>query len=447
MAGTSCDTLVVLGPHTRDGHTLFAKNSDRPPDECQPLFQAPRLAHPPGATVRCQYVEIPQVEQTFAVLGSRPWWLWGFEHGVNECRVAIGNEALHTRDEVAATGLLGMDLVRLGLERGATAAGALRVIVELLERHGQGGSATHGGDRRYHNSFIIAGPAEAWVLETSARHWVARRVRERAAISNCATIGADWDEASPGLEAHARERDWWTAPPGRRLDFRAAFEDPGPRFRAEARLAESCRFLASPARPSVASLMRHLRSHDEGAPVPTPGRAADDPRGWSVCMHPGPGVSATAASIVASLPPDGAGPMEIWCSQASPCTGVFLPLGIRAPLPAPLAAGGGIPDPVSSWWAMKALGDAAMADPARLVPRIQDAWAACESEMAAAWHRDPAAALDGLPGLMTRLLDRCRALRASLATAGPAPPGPPPDAALAAPPAPGAAHAVVPGRG
>ena len=85
---TSCDTLVVLGPHTRDGHTLFAKNSDRPPDECQPLFRAPRLAHeagePAALPVRRRF---PQVAETLAVLGSRPWWLWGFEHGVNERRV------------------------------------------------------------------------------------------------------------------------------------------------------------------------------------------------------------------------------------------------------------------------------------------------------------------------------------------------------------------------
>ena len=87
---TSCDTLVVLGPHTRDGHTLFAKNSDRPPDECQPLFRAPRLAHEATGRLRCQYVTIPQVAETLAVLGSRPWWLWGFEHGVNERRVVIG---------------------------------------------------------------------------------------------------------------------------------------------------------------------------------------------------------------------------------------------------------------------------------------------------------------------------------------------------------------------
>lgn len=52
ISDTSCDTLVALGPDTRYGHTLFAKNSDRPPTECQPLFQAPRARHPAGATVR-----------------------------------------------------------------------------------------------------------------------------------------------------------------------------------------------------------------------------------------------------------------------------------------------------------------------------------------------------------------------------------------------------------
>jgi secernin len=72
---TSCDTLVVLGPHTRAGHTLFAKNGDRPPTECQPLTRLPAATHPSGGTLRCQYLEISQVPETLAVLGSRPWWL------------------------------------------------------------------------------------------------------------------------------------------------------------------------------------------------------------------------------------------------------------------------------------------------------------------------------------------------------------------------------------
>src|SRR5262249_52832733 len=79
----SCDTLVVLGSDTRHGHTIFAKNSDRPPTECQPLFVAPRTRHAPGSTVRCQYLEIPQVPETLAVLRSRPSWPCGAGHAVN----------------------------------------------------------------------------------------------------------------------------------------------------------------------------------------------------------------------------------------------------------------------------------------------------------------------------------------------------------------------------
>ena len=124
----SCDTIVVLAPHTRAGATMLAKNSDRPPRECQPLFQSSRRNYPDGATVNCQYLEIPQVSVTAAVIGSRPFWLWGFEHGLNEHGVSIGNEAVLTREKLPSTGLLGMDLVRLGLERSRTAREATEVI-------------------------------------------------------------------------------------------------------------------------------------------------------------------------------------------------------------------------------------------------------------------------------------------------------------------------------
>ena len=41
----SCDTLVALGAETRSGRTLFAKNSDRPSTECQPLESVPPRRH------------------------------------------------------------------------------------------------------------------------------------------------------------------------------------------------------------------------------------------------------------------------------------------------------------------------------------------------------------------------------------------------------------------
>ncbi len=201
-----CDTAVVLAPHTRTGATLLAKNSDRSPLECQPLYHAARRRHRAGSTVHCQYIEIPEAAETAALVGSRPFWLWGFEHGVNEYGVAIGNEAVLTREELPPTGLLGMDLVRLGLERGRTAREALETIGELIERYGQGGSGAHDFDFRYSGGFIIADHAEAYVLESSYRQWVARRVEERASISNRLTIGGEYDLASADVRDHARER-------------------------------------------------------------------------------------------------------------------------------------------------------------------------------------------------------------------------------------------------
>jgi secernin len=160
----SCDTLVALAPATADGSVILAKNSDRPADESQPLFQAPRANHPPGTLLKCQYLKLPQVKKTFAVIGSRPHWLWGFEHGVNDCGVAIGNEAVFTKEELPEAGLLGMDLVRLGLERGKSARQALEVMVALLEQYGQGGAAYEHLNWGYSNSFIIADSVEAYLL-------------------------------------------------------------------------------------------------------------------------------------------------------------------------------------------------------------------------------------------------------------------------------------------
>ena len=48
---------------------------------------------------------------------------------MNENGVAIGNHTIYTRDPVPKTGLLGMDLVRLGLERARTAESAAEIII------------------------------------------------------------------------------------------------------------------------------------------------------------------------------------------------------------------------------------------------------------------------------------------------------------------------------
>ena len=92
-----CDTMVVLGNASAEGVTLFAKNSDRDPREAHEVIRIPAARHPPGATIRCTYVDVPQVARTFEVLLCRPFWIWGAEMGANEHGVTIGNEAVFTK--------------------------------------------------------------------------------------------------------------------------------------------------------------------------------------------------------------------------------------------------------------------------------------------------------------------------------------------------------------
>src|SRR5579885_2430443 len=298
-----CDTLIALPPATRDGAALFAKNSDRPARECQRIVQFPRRRHPRGARVRCQYIEIPQVEQTAAVLGSQPYWLWGFEHGVNEHRVAIGNETVFAREPLGDTGLLGMDLVRLGLERGRTATEALEVMTALLEAHGQGGSGHRHLHWPYHNGFLIADPRSAWILETSGRHWVARPVDGVGNISNGLVIGTDWTRGSPDVTSFAVAQGWWPATAGR-VDFAAAYADESGvpphqcvprRQRAAALLAEGF------GRHEPATFRAILRDHYDAGVVHRP-RPFDDPCFFSLCMHADP-LDNTTAAMIARLQP------------------------------------------------------------------------------------------------------------------------------------------------
>ena len=124
-----CDTLIAAPDVTKNQFALFAKNSDRPPNEAQYLDWVPEKTYPEGETLRCTYIEIPQVQRTNAVLLSRPFWMWGAEMGINQHGLVIGNEAVFSKVPAnKEPALLGMDLLRLALERAQTASEAVDVI-------------------------------------------------------------------------------------------------------------------------------------------------------------------------------------------------------------------------------------------------------------------------------------------------------------------------------
>jgi hypothetical protein len=277
-----CDLLCAL-PVATDGSTLFAKNSDRPPEEQQrfELFPSRRDAR----EVRATHVAIPaHPVDTLPVFGSRPIWGWGLEQGVNPAGVAAGNASIYTTldPRAAPDGLTGMDLVRLVLERCERAADGVDLIDRLLREVGQGGSGHAGARRPYWSSFLLADPMAAFLVETSGNEMAVESVTAARATSNRTTI--------PSFDAAHRH-------PRQPVEVLV-----DPRLRAsEAVLAQ---------RPvTVTSLQAHLSSHEGGA------------GGWTVCMHvDGPEHhEATTAAMVAELSVDD-GP-TVHHLVGSPCGG------------------------------------------------------------------------------------------------------------------------------
>ncbi|HPD56694.1 MAG TPA: hypothetical protein P5294_07815 [Smithellaceae bacterium] len=193
-----CDTCGIGPEYTGSGISIFGKNSDREPDEAQLVVSVPARNYSAKEDLRCTYISIPQVAATYAMVLSKPFWLWGAEMGVNEKGVVIGNEALFTKvKQEKSPGLIGMDLLRLGLERSADAMGAARVIIDLLKKYGQAGACGYRDKKfSYMNSFIIMDRKFIIKLETAGRDYVLKDAGTHVAISNGITIARDWDASS-----------------------------------------------------------------------------------------------------------------------------------------------------------------------------------------------------------------------------------------------------------
>jgi hypothetical protein len=250
--------------------------------------------------------------------------------------VAIGNERVFTLDDpsLAQPALIGMDLVRLGLERGHSAEHALDVMTDLLETHGQGGIADAANEEAYFSSFLIADPHAAWVLETSGRSWAAKPVVGGAAISNRISLGTDWTRASADVA------------PGRTFD---AWRDPKS-WAALADIRLACTLPAVTGADAVhepadlAALMRHHGDRPWGRPGDDPADVSELPpervgpnaEGFSVCMHLR-GYQATAASMICELNADDRTPLRAWVAPGSPCVSVFVPVFVPTAVPHALA--------------------------------------------------------------------------------------------------------------
>lgn len=319
-----CDTFVLMPDFTARKKFYFAKNSDRDPNEAHEVVIIPQQTHNPNETLKCTYVSIPQVEKTYKMILSKPVWIWGAEMGVNEFGVVIGNEAVFSKVPPGKKpGLIGMDYLRLGLERGRSAKEALEIIISLLEIHGQSGNCGFTNEFYYHNSFIIADINNAWKLETVGKEWIVEEIKKVGSISNGYTI-ENGERYSKNLLSIAKEKNWWNDK--QPFNFRESYSDWLFTTFSDSKQRRACsvrKINESGGSTQLTDIFSTLRSHrDEINFSPDKGLTGAD-----LCMHAGFGPirkSQTTGSMVVEN--DGE-KLVVWVTGSSaPCLSLFKPM-------------------------------------------------------------------------------------------------------------------------
>jgi secernin len=352
-----CDTLVALPPTTRDGGVLFAKSADCEVNEANALVRVPRQAHAPGEMVRITHLVIPQARRTHELLLTKAFWTYGCEVGVNEFGLCMGEEAVFTTEmREEKDGIIGPDLMRLGLERARTCGEAIEVMTRLLEEYGQGGSAELKGNSHFDSSFLLSDASEAYILETAGRKWAVRRVRDTASISNMFGIRRDWDRSSMSGEKGS-------------LDWAASYglPDVPPTLGAPERCRTTGETLARSRGQITARTIFDLVRHHGGGYHP-----ATAPVHSNVCIHAGPQKDRwwqADGVMAADVKGDD---ILVWVTGTSGnCVSIFKPIfpGMDLPDIGPLPTERF--DPASLWWKHELLHRRAMADFASVVPEIR----------------------------------------------------------------------------
>ena len=314
-----CDTVVSL-KSSNSGRSFFGKNSDREPGELQfidvcvdPVKEFESKPYYEGIS---KYINGPlinlrnifsQFKHPYKAVLSRPIWMWGAEMGVNEKGLAIGNEAVFSKEKPSGNGLLGMDILRLALHNSSNTVGARDFIIRMITKYGQGGDGGYKGSLYYHNSFLITDGKEAIVLETSGKNYAWKKVKDSASISNCYTIKDNYEH----IEAKVLKSG--------NSNFKKHYEGKLYTFLSKGNVRQSytSNYLNSN-KPSLDSIKGLLRSHMSDTGVPGKNMS-------SVCIHArGIVKSETTASMIVEY---GTGSPVIWfTSSPYSCVSTYKPI-------------------------------------------------------------------------------------------------------------------------
>ena len=122
--------------------------------------------------------------------------------------LAMGEEAVFTTEmNEEKDGIIGPDLMRLGLERSRNCREAIQVMTELLEKYGQGGSAELKGNSHFDSSFLMADTSEAYILETAGEE-IGQSSRSMRSVRSQICLGSGRIGTSVRKSGSEGELDW-----------------------------------------------------------------------------------------------------------------------------------------------------------------------------------------------------------------------------------------------
>ena len=228
-----CTNFIASRGATTDGSVIVTYTCD---GEFHPhLKRIPAADHQPGENYEITdwggkvLGEVAQPPHTYAVVNL-----------MNDHQVAIAETTTGGREELINPGglLHYWTLMRLALQRAATAREAVEVMGALVKEYGYRSSG---------ESFYIGDPHEAWVMEMvgpgknlsvdgPGAYWVALRVPDgyvcaHANLGRIGTFPADDSKNclfSPGMEEFAKKMGWYDPKAGAPFSWREAFHPTTP---------------------------------------------------------------------------------------------------------------------------------------------------------------------------------------------------------------------------
>ena len=355
-----CDTFVVLQNKTSDGSIILGKSADDQINEAHYVLHIPRQKYSCGQQVRATHLMIPQTEETNEILLHKAFWCWGGEEGINEHGLSIGIEAAFSTltGTEKTDGLIGVDLVRIALERTRTCTEAIELITSLLKEYGQGGNVEISGNSEVDLTYLIADRKEAWILETAGREYAAKKVKDFDAISNHYMLERDWEISS--LSEKPGDFSW-----GEKFNVPDIVLAIGARERRECSL-NGLRKTAGTF--TVKNAFDLLRFHGENY---HPATSGEIPR--EICVHAGTGDFRKWQAVNAFVSHVKDDQVVVWSTGTSAnCLSIFKPIFLN--IQSPAFDYGTYPcehyDPNVLWWRHELLHRRATLDLENIIPVV-----------------------------------------------------------------------------